>query len=123
MPCLVDTGVLLRVFDASFADRHILRKDLRTLVSRNEQLFVALQNLAEFWNVATRPVDKNGYGLSGERTKRRLILIERFCEVITESDDSYRIWKVKQDLPELRAWARAAAAPPGARRYRNRAYW
>ena len=54
---------------------------------------VSLQNVAEFWNVSTRPIDKNGYGLSAERTRQRLAFIERICEVVTEDDRSYRIWK------------------------------
>src|SRR5471032_1355553 len=49
--------------------------------------------MAEFWNVSTRPIDKNGYGLSLERVAKRLALIERICDVVTEDDDSYRIWK------------------------------
>lgn len=56
-------------------------------------MVVALQNLAEFWNVSTRPIDKNGYGFSVEHTNRRLLVIEQFCEVVTEDDDSYQIWK------------------------------
>jgi len=93
MACLIDTGVLLRVFDASYAEYRLVRQSLRTLVTRQERLVVTVQNLAEFWNVSTRPIDKNGYGLSAERTSRRLALIEQFCEVVTEDDDSYRIWK------------------------------
>jgi hypothetical protein len=52
-----------------------------------------VQNLAEYWNVSTRPVDKNGYGLSPDRAAKRLNLIERFCEVLTEDGHSFRIWK------------------------------
>ncbi len=93
MACLIDTGVLLRAFDASSAEYRLIRQALRTLWTRQERLVVALQNLAEFWNVSTRPIDKNGYGLSAERASKRLALIERICEVITEDDRSYRIWK------------------------------
>lgn len=52
-----------------------------------------MQNLAEFWNVSTTPIDKNGFGLSAERASKRRAVIERICEVVTENDDSYRIWK------------------------------
>jgi predicted nucleic acid-binding protein len=93
MACLVDTGVLLRAFDASFADHRAIRQALRTLWGRQERLVVTSQNLAEFWNVSTRPIDKNGYGLSTERTEKRLTAIERICEVATEDDHSYRVWK------------------------------
>lgn len=93
MACLVDTGVLLRAFDKSYAEYRLIRQALRTLVTRQQDLVVAAQNLAEFWNVSTRPVDSSGYGLSVERASRRMALIERFCKVVTEGDDSFRVWK------------------------------
>lgn len=62
-------------------------------MGRQEQLIVALQNLAEFWNVSTRPIDKNGYGLSVERVSKRLAGIELVCDVVTENDDSFDVWK------------------------------
>jgi predicted nucleic acid-binding protein len=93
MACLLDTGVLLRAFDAAAPEYRVIRQALGILWGRQERLNVTVQNLAEFWNVSTRPVDKNGYGLSAERTGKRLALIERFCEVDTEDDHSYHIWK------------------------------
>jgi predicted nucleic acid-binding protein len=93
MACLLDTGILLRAFDASCSEYRQIRQDLRALVARQERLVVSLQNVAEFWNVSTRPIDKNGYGLSVGRTNRRVQIIERFCDVVTESNHSYRIWK------------------------------
>ena len=93
MACLLDTGILLRAFDASCSEYRQIRQDLRALVARQERLVVALQNVAEFWNVSTRPIDKNGYGLSVERTDRRVQIIERFCDVLSESNHSYRVWK------------------------------
>ena len=93
MACLLDTGILLRAFDASSSEYRQIRQDLRALVTRQERLVVALQNVAEFWNVSTRPIDKNGYGLSVERTDRRVQIVERFCDVVSESNHSYRVWK------------------------------
>jgi predicted nucleic acid-binding protein len=93
MACLIDTGILLRVFDASFADYRLVRQALRDLWTRQEDLIVTLQNLAEFWNASTRPVAKNGYSISPERAARRLALIERFCKVVTEDEHSFAIWK------------------------------
>ncbi len=36
-------------------------------LARGEQLVVSSQNLAEFWNVATRPLERNGFGFSVSR--------------------------------------------------------
>lgn len=93
MPYLIDTGVLLRAFDSTSTQRPAIRRALRLLVHRRENLLVTVQNLAEFWNVATRPLVNNGQGLSPLQAERRLRLIERFCQVISEDLRSYEIWK------------------------------
>lgn len=93
MACLVDTGVLLRAFDADAVDHLAVRQSLRELLIRKERRVAALQNLAEFWNVSTRPSDKNGYGLSLERVTRRMHWVEQFCDVVTEDGVSLRLWK------------------------------
>ena len=93
MASLVDTGVLLRAFDPASPEYRTIRRAIRSLVTRQEQLIVTVQNVAEFWNVSTRPIDKNGYGLSAERASRNLSLIERLCDVLTEDDASFAVWK------------------------------
>ncbi len=93
MAHLIDTGVLLRAFDAASPQYRPIRKMIRATWRREERLVVTLQNLAEFWNVLTRPVDKNGYGLSVDKAARRLAIVEQICDVVTESDVSLGIWK------------------------------
>jgi predicted nucleic acid-binding protein len=92
-PTLVDTGVLLRAFDANFSDYASIRRGFRKSLEHGSCLVVAVQNLAEFWNVATRPFDKNGHGLSIERVKRRLAIVEQLCKVVCEDNVSYEGWK------------------------------
>lgn len=110
MACLIDTGVLLRAFDRSSAEYPAIRQAIRTLRARQERFVVAAQNLAEFWNASTRPVDKNGYGLLIEQVARRLAAIERICQVITEDQRAFRVWK---DL--LRAYSISGVAVHDAR--------
>jgi predicted nucleic acid-binding protein len=90
---LLDTGVLLRLYDRDAPERDDILRSLRVIYQRDEQIFVAMQNIAEFWNVMTRPMDVNGFGQSTETARRRLQSIEKFATVLTESDDSYRLWK------------------------------
>jgi hypothetical protein len=57
-------------------------------------LVTAPQNIAEFWNVCTRPATaRGGFGLSLEETQRQLRLIERLLRILPESPASYSIWK------------------------------
>jgi predicted nucleic acid-binding protein len=93
MGTLIDTGVLLRAFDANSPHYRQIRQALRKLLDYGEPLTVTVQNMAEFWNVATRPLEHNGQGLSVERVKRRIAIIERLCDVIAEDTVSYEHWK------------------------------
>lgn len=93
MSTLVDTGVLLRAFDSHAPHYREIRNALRAALDRNVRLAVAVQNIAEFWNVATRPLDKNGQGLSTDKVKRRVAIIERLCDVLAEDQRSYAEWK------------------------------
>lgn len=93
MACLLDTCILLRAFDRTATEHTHILQALRQLGQEGVQFAVAAQNLAEFWNVSTRPSDRNGYGLAPEQTFRRIAVIERFARLLTESTASYRAWK------------------------------
>lgn len=94
MTYLVDTGVLLRAFDRDAAEHKTILQAIRFLVDRGEELVVAVQNLAEFWNVSTRPQHANGgLELPVETVARRLRVIERFSTVLSESSASFVQWK------------------------------
>jgi predicted nucleic acid-binding protein len=52
------------------------------------------QNIAEFWNVCTRPASaRGGYGLSVAETERRVRLLERLFPVLTETPAAYPLWR------------------------------
>ena len=52
------------------------------------------QNIAEFWNVCTRPASaRGGYGLSVTETERRVRLLERLFRVLTEIPAAYPLWR------------------------------
>ena len=93
MDTLVDTGVLLRWFDTDDPEHPAIRDGLRRLRQNGDHLFVTAQNVAEFWNVSTRPASaRGGYGLSPQVTARRVEFIERQTAVLTETRHSYRFW-------------------------------
>ena len=93
MACLVDTCILLRAFDRGKAEQPAIVTTLRRLWSEGETLFVSVQNVAEFWNVPTRPNARNGLGESVASTARRVRLIERFSTICSESLASYTCLK------------------------------
>jgi predicted nucleic acid-binding protein len=62
MPILIDTNILLRSVQPSHPMHAVAVRALETLLAGDEPLCIAIQNVAEFWNAATRPVAYNGLG-------------------------------------------------------------
>jgi predicted nucleic acid-binding protein len=60
MPVLVDTNILVRAVQRHHPLMGTARQALRSLIQNGEELCVTWQNIAEFWNVCTRPVDATG---------------------------------------------------------------
>jgi predicted nucleic acid-binding protein len=90
---LVDTNILLRFVNRRDPLHTAVRAAIRALRQRGDHLCVAPQNCVEFWNVATRPVDRNGFGLSPTVAAQSLQLIERLFDVLPEQPDVYAEWR------------------------------
>ncbi|NES20363.1 MAG: PIN domain-containing protein [Symploca sp. SIO3E6] len=90
---LIDTNVLLRFANRQDSRHQIVRTAIRKLKQDGHQLTVASQNCVEFWNVATRPVGKNGFGLTPANADRLLCLIERLFPLLTEEAMLYSEWR------------------------------
>ncbi len=61
---LADTNILLRWLQPEGSDFPIVVRGIRRVECTGATLCFTGQNMAEFWNVLTRPVDRNGYGIS-----------------------------------------------------------
>jgi predicted nucleic acid-binding protein len=94
MQVLLDTGVLLRLLDRSDPHHADIRQALRRLQGRGDVAVTSAQNIAEFWNVCTRPASaRGGYGLSVAQTDRRLRLLERLVPLLPETPGAYPLWR------------------------------
>jgi predicted nucleic acid-binding protein len=94
MQILVDTGILLRLLDRSDLHHTDIRRALQRLRTRGDALVTSSQNLAEFWNVCTRPTSaRGGYGLSVAEAERRVRLLESLFPVLTETPGAYPLWR------------------------------
>ena len=93
MRYLVDTNILLRFVDRSHPLHPEIRMAVRTLRQDGHQLRITSQNCIEFWNVATRPLGKNGFGLTPLNAERLLQLIERLFPVLPDRADVYQEWR------------------------------
>jgi predicted nucleic acid-binding protein len=64
MDYLVDSNILLRHIEP----RHPMHREavnaVAALPNAGESVYVIPQNISEFWNVCTRPLNKNGLGFT-----------------------------------------------------------
>jgi predicted nucleic acid-binding protein len=85
MAYLLDTGVLLRLVNVQDQSHAVVRQAIERLTADKEELFITTQNVAELWNVGTRPVADNGLGLSIAIVAKLLEgLIEPICAILFE---------------------------------------
>ncbi|MCX5984632.1 MAG: PIN domain-containing protein [Nostocales cyanobacterium LacPavin_0920_SED1_MAG_38_18] len=91
MKYLVDTNILLRLVQKNSPMHLDTQRAILTLKKQGNFLCVIPQNIIEFWAVATRPLDKNGLGLSitqaeeeSEKLKKIFILELDTPQIFTE---------------------------------------
>jgi predicted nucleic acid-binding protein len=93
MAVLIDTNVLLRSVQSSHPMRPAAVRSLERLFLEEETLHITIQNVAEFWNAATRPAGQNGLGITIEKAIEELEHLQKFFDVLSESTASYGEWK------------------------------
>lgn len=93
MTFLVDTNVLLR----SAQPDHVMYGDAvgatDTLLGRGERLYVVPQNLIEFWNVCTRPLDRNGLGRTLTEAEAELTRLKSLFPLLLDVPAIYPEWE------------------------------
>src|SRR5437588_11298556 len=111
---LLDTNVLLRLYQPNSPEFSPIRRAVNSLHRRNAALYYLSQNLVEFWNVSTRPVAQNGYGLSPAETDEVARQIERAFILLPEVEAIHHEWRrlvIKYGFPEPRCMMRALWQP------------
>jgi len=91
--CLLDTNIILRYADRSHALHPITKHAIETLKQNGYELRIAPQNCIEFWNVATRPAARNGFGLAPTDADVMLGLIEQLFPLLTDTPAIYAAWR------------------------------
>jgi len=90
---LIDTNILLRFVKHDDADYAVVRSAIERLWVAGDDLFYTSQNLTEFWNSCTRPVEKNGYGLTVAETDTRARLIENQFSLLEAGRAAHFEWR------------------------------
>ncbi|HTC95430.1 MAG TPA: hypothetical protein VK699_18430 [Terriglobales bacterium] len=74
--CLVDTNILLRMTRRSDPQHQLVDAALAQLAGQGTILHYTHQNIAELWNAMTRPLARNGFGLTVLEAEREVLAIE-----------------------------------------------
>src|ERR1700730_9475170 len=91
--CLVDTNILLRMTRQSDPQHRVVANSLALLAGQGTTLYYTHQNIAELWNAMTRPVNRNGLGLSVAETAREVSALEVGTAGRPENEPVYRGWR------------------------------
>ena len=93
MRVLIDTNILLRSAQPNHPLCSQATHAVSKLLRQEDSVFICPQNIAEFWNVATRPADRNGLGFSHEEALREVIGIEETLSLLPDVPAIYAAWK------------------------------
>lgn len=90
---LVDSNVLLRWVKPDHGDYPVIVSATEAILRREGILCYTSQNVAEFWNACTRPLDRNGYGLSPQDTDRKAKFFEERLRFMPDSGAVHEEWR------------------------------
>jgi len=91
--CLVDTNILLRMTRRADPQHQLVDAALAKLASQGTILYYTHQNIAELWNVMTRPQFRNGLGLTVIDAEREVRAIEAGMNLLPDGAAVYREWR------------------------------
>ena len=93
MKYLADTNILLRLVQTPNSHHAEAKNAVGKLLKNGAALFITLQNVSEFWNVCTRPKDKNGLGFTVSQTDSELSIIEQVFDLLPDTIEVYKNWR------------------------------
>ena len=93
--CVAPSRIILVCAQATHAVSKLLRQ--------KDAVFFCSQNIAEFWNVATRPAGLNGLGLSHEEASHEVSRIEELLTLLP--DVLKRDIEINEALKQHRGWS------------------
>ena len=117
VPHLLDSNTFLRLAKRDAPEHVLIKKAIDHLIEEGADVCYTPQNVVEFWNVFTRPREKNGFGMTVLEADRETSLIE---SLFTFLPDNERIhvsgddWWSPMPSPGCRfmmpAWSRQCAS-------------
>ena len=93
MDHLADTNIILRIAEPAHPMHNSALNAVKKLFAGGDNIFLIPQNLIEFWNVATRPANKNGFGWTIEQTDAEVADLELIFSILPDTRAIYSEWR------------------------------
>ena len=93
MRILLDSNILIRWLESSGPFQPLVDHAVDSLIRTGALPCYASQNLGEFWNVLTRPLDRNGFGLAPAEADRRARIIEDQIPMLPDDPAVHLVWR------------------------------
>lgn len=90
---LVDSNVLLRYLETTDVRHAEAVKAVNGLTAQGHTLHIAPQNIIEFWAVASRPIEKNGFGWDVSRCVSSVPLLLAAFEYLPDTMAIFDEWQ------------------------------
>ena len=90
---LIDTNLLVRTLQPHHPLCAAAKNAIDKIRLQQRPLQLVPQNFMELWVVATRPVDKNGLGMSVTGVYAEFVRLKRFFTVLPETEDVFPAWE------------------------------
>jgi hypothetical protein len=90
---LVDTNILIRWVQPGAPDFELVGRAIQHLEDSRDIPCYTSQNLGEFWNVLTRPADRNGYGFGLDAVLARTQQVEAKFRLLPDDLAVHQTWR------------------------------
>jgi predicted nucleic acid-binding protein len=90
---LADSNTLIRWVQPADTNYPLVRSAIKELKRIGAIPCYISQNLGEFWNALTRPIDRNGYGLSAKDADIRARAFESHFRLLPETPTVHSVWR------------------------------
>jgi len=74
-------------------DYPVILSAIEGILRGDGRLCYTSQNVAEFWNACTRPVERNSHGISPKETDRRARFFEERLRLLPDSLATHQAWR------------------------------
>ncbi len=93
MRILLDSNILIRWLESGDPLQPLVDRAIDTLIRSGALPCYTSQNLGEFWNVLTRPLNRNGFGLMPREADGRARMIEDQIPMLPDDPAVHLIWR------------------------------